>query len=1319
MMVMVFGQLVTLFAFPVSVRAAGEIEIVSWEDLADISGDLDGDYILMNDLGPLDVGYDTYASSTANGGLGWTPLGSSGTPFTGTFDGQGYSITGLTIITTSSGIGLFGEVSGATIRDVELIDVDIAVDSGAQYVGALAGRVSGSTVENVQTSGTISGFGHYVGGIIGQVFDSDPEASSVLADSSSTVAIENSGSTTGGAVGYLDAQNLSTTIRNTHVSGDVTANYNVGGLVGYMQWGTIRESSAEGDASAFDADGFRIGGLVGDMDTGSFVFNSYATGDVSGQTDIGGLIGRSYYGIVANTFSLGLVTATGGGSDIGGFIGETDTPASYSVTGSFWNGDGSNNGLDAIDDGNQGVGVSGLDDGEAANEERFTDMGWDFDNVWEMGGAHPEIRSNVTYFEGAGTEEDPYLVGESCAQLSNIRFFPSAHYKLTQNMDCSETVDWHSGSGFMGLSLPYDGHKFTGIFDGDNHTISGVMMNTPDDDYTGLFRYIGNGSSVFDLTIEDANITGNNAVGVLAGGLEGTATNVVVSGVVHGHNNVGGLVGIHADGYGLSNSSPLVYSWDGDSYEYVADVGEMIARGTDGEDYTVIDADKIAPKGDVYSMHISQEYNEIVYYDALSLLRFEHEPGYAVVEPMLRNAGLDSLTTVSDMPTHELQACTDMYGNDCLEELKAYDDQWSYKDESDVNEWILDFGDLSQAERVQLVLRAARDYEATPDYDHRTVSVMGPDGQWVQIYGRKELGSDGTPRLRTIDLTGKFLTDDYRVKFGFDRLRVNYIAVDTSAEQSFTMDEVAPSKAELSFRGYTAIDKTYFNDHDFNTVSGMPPAVFAEQVGNFTKYGNILPLLENAEDQFVVMRHGDSMEIEFPYNDTLTPGKERSYMLFSDVVYKHASEETGRTVDPLPYSGMTPYPAYGYPMTDSNEAYLREWNTRTYYGLTSNSSTIIDSSADVDVIGTDSNIGGLVGYNTKLITGSFATGYVYGASINIGGLVGSNEGGTILESYAANELAGEGVFEFGEAPVEGGCYVGGLVGYVSADSVITDTYSMSDAYTDSCTVGGFAGGIAASDVTNSYSLGQAKAGVGEITVGGFVGTILSGTLVNVFWNSDVNPGLQTCGYEDGYDCDVEQAGSGKTAEALQNISTFTDDLGESAWDFEEIWGINANEHDGYPFLRWQGFTHFLGLDEEPVVERVRKSSRRRSTTSRSDTSSDSRTSSNDIVETITSLITQNNTSSTQTNTNTTSTNTTTSARNLQFGMTGDDVQSLQALLIGLQYQIPAGPTGYFGAQTQSALSKYQSASGISPAIGFFGPVTRAQMKNAGLTGLWW
>lgn len=70
---------------------------------------------------------------------------------------------------------------------------------------------------------------------------------------------------------------------------------------------------------------------------------------------------------------------------------------------------------------------------------------------------------------------------------------------------------------------------------------------------------------------------------------------------------------------------------------------------------------------------------------------------------------------------------------------------------------------------------------------------------------------------------------------------------------------------------------------------------------------------------------------------------------------------------------------------------------------------------------------------------------------------------------------------------------------------------------------------------------------------------------------------------------------------------------------------------------------------------------------------------------------------------------------LTIGSTGSEVTALQNWLISKGYGIAAGATGYFGAQTQAALAAYQAANGISPAAGYFGPITRAKVNAAGGT----
>ncbi len=106
----------------------------------------------------------------------------------------------------------------------------------------------------------------------------------------------------------------------------------------------------------------------------------------------------------------------------------------------------------------------------------------------------------------------------------------------------------------------------------------------------------------------------------------------------------------------------------------------------------------------------------------------------------------------------------------------------------------------------------------------------------------------------------------------------------------------------------------------------------------------------------------------------------------------------------------------------------------------------------------------------------------------------------------------------------------------------------------------------------------------------------------------------------------------------------------------------------------------------------------------------------DLQAQISSLLAQIAALQAQLGTSSTTTTSTTFTRDLTIGSTGADVTALQTWLISKGFAISAGATGYFGAQTQAALAAYQAANAITPAAGYFGPITRAKVNaSAGTT----
>lgn len=125
---------------------------------------------------------------------------------------------------------------------------------------------------------------------------------------------------------------------------------------------------------------------------------------------------------------------------------------------------------------------------------------------------------------------------------------------------------------------------------------------------------------------------------------------------------------------------------------------------------------------------------------------------------------------------------------------------------------------------------------------------------------------------------------------------------------------------------------------DYDDFSLIPPKHYSQPSGNFTKYGDVLELIGEGDDEFVIMHHGDEITIHFD-SPPIDPIMERDYLLYTDGYYKGDNFPTGDTVEPLPYHEMSSYPYpenEEYPFHEHAE-YITEYNTRVYDGVTSDS----------------------------------------------------------------------------------------------------------------------------------------------------------------------------------------------------------------------------------------------------------------------------------------------------------------------------------------------------------------------------------------------
>ena len=301
-------------------------EITDWYELDAVRENRSRNYTLTNDLDETTAGYEEVAGPAANNGTGFEPIGNDSDPFTGTFDGAGHTISGLTIDRTGENtVGLFGASDG-TVSNVTLSGASV---TGGGPVGALVGENTG-TVAGVSAQVEIDGSGRFaarIGGLVGE------NRGGVVADASARGTVTSDGgiSGVGGLVGRNDD---GAAIRNTTAGTVVTAPglENVGGVAGANANGsTIRRSAALGSVTGGD----EVGGVVGinsGAGSNSTVVDAYSTGHVDGDRSIGGLVGANRDGaVVRRTYSRGGVSGT---EAVGGLVGEnadSTVRRSYSV----------------------------------------------------------------------------------------------------------------------------------------------------------------------------------------------------------------------------------------------------------------------------------------------------------------------------------------------------------------------------------------------------------------------------------------------------------------------------------------------------------------------------------------------------------------------------------------------------------------------------------------------------------------------------------------------------------------------------------------------------------------------------------------------------------------------------------------------------------------------------------------------------------------------------------------------------------------------------------------------------------------------------
>lgn len=274
------------------------IGVADCDDLNSIRDDLTADYYLSNSI---DCGVSPY-----NTGVGFKPIGDINNAFTGTFDGNGFTISNLYINRPGiDNVGLFGYARNIEIRNVGLVDGDIT--GGDKMIGGLVGLLNsnsgGGSITSSYFLGDVTGADLAVGGLVGALYKYD-------------------------------------SVTTSYSEGTVDGRWFVGGLIGEAYGDYKGHATVNNSYSASDVTGrvWTIGGFAGGGN--AIITNSYSTGEVTcigsscNFSHIGGFQGDTYSGGCSNCF-WDINTSGFATSDCGAH-GKTTTEMKQQATFTSW-----------------------------------------------------------------------------------------------------------------------------------------------------------------------------------------------------------------------------------------------------------------------------------------------------------------------------------------------------------------------------------------------------------------------------------------------------------------------------------------------------------------------------------------------------------------------------------------------------------------------------------------------------------------------------------------------------------------------------------------------------------------------------------------------------------------------------------------------------------------------------------------------------------------------------------------------------------------------------------------------------------------------
>ena len=365
----------------------------------------------------------------------------------------------------------------------------------------------------------------------------------------------------------------------------------------------------------------------------------------------------------------------------------------------------------------------------------------------------------------------------------------------------------------------------------------------------------------------------------------------------------------------------------------------------------------IESKDGKFSIQITDELWETVYFDEVQLMVVDHPDSVDIY--------VDEKFVPPPYPQLKIHRVSqkifpvlamDGYGNNVTATLSKKDDRYvagfkkeRYQGITEMRELIIDPGDLPRTDRIYLFLNgwifptdASINLALSQGENEKIVApylqVINKSGQWETIIDNIGF-PQGKDKTIITDLSGKFLTENHRV-----RICTNMEIYWDQAFFSSTLPEAPlktfrldPVAADHHYRGFSRMYRKGgpYGPHWFDYETVTTEQKWRDLSGTYTRYGDVLELVQNPDNQYIITNAGDETTIEFnaAQLEELPDGWSRDFLIYSAGWVKDGDMNTakGNRVEPLPFHGMTQYPynnTESYPDDRELRQYHKKYNTR-------------------------------------------------------------------------------------------------------------------------------------------------------------------------------------------------------------------------------------------------------------------------------------------------------------------------------------------------------------------------------------------------------